>query len=194
MASVQSKPEYVLTLDLPITATALAPTELLSASILGPLERNARKEGDQIRELQAALAQALAQAASTESGLNQEVARLKAALAEAASTESKLKDDVETLKTTLTHALSSEQDMRVSARETREAWERVEKELRQENLTLIEELGKTSKQLKRVQRELKGKKLVPFMRRLLQERGRLVEVITPQTPPDTREEVQTDNA
>ncbi len=83
--------------------------------------------------------------------------------------------------------------MRASARETREVWERVEKELRQENLGLVDELGKTNKQLKRAQRELKGKKLVPFMRRLLQERGRLVEVAAPEAPPGTREEVQIDN-
>lgn len=83
--------------------------------------------------------------------------------------------------------------MRASARETREVWERVEKELRQENLALVDELGKTSKQLKRAQRELKGKKLVPFMRRLLQERGRLVEVAAPEAPPETHEEVQIDN-
>ena len=82
--------------------------------------------------------------------------------------------------------------MRASARETREVWERVEKELRQENFGLVDELGKTSKQLKRVQRELKGKKLVPFMRRLLQERGRLVEVAAPEVSPDTRGEVQID--
>jgi hypothetical protein len=85
--------------------------------------------------------------------------------------------------------------MRASARETRGAWERVEKELRQENLALVEELGKTGKQLKRVQRDLRGKKLVPFMRRLLQERGRLVEVTAPDASPDAHEEVevQTDN-
>jgi len=82
--------------------------------------------------------------------------------------------------------------MRVSARETREVWERVEKELRQENLALVDELGKTSKQLKRVQKELRGKKLVPFMRRLLQERGRLVEVAAPEERPDTSEGTQTD--
>lgn len=146
-------------------------------------------ELDEIKEIQAALEQAT----STESSLKQEIERLKAALAEAASTESKLKDDIETLKITLTHALSSEQEMRASARETREVWERVEKELRQENFGLVDELGKTSKQLKRVQRELKGKKLVPFMRRLLQERGRLVEVAAPEASPDTRGVVQIDN-
>jgi len=148
-----------------------------------------REDTEQIKELQAALAQAT----SSESSLRQEIERLNAALAEAASTESKLKDDIETLKTTLTHALSSEQDMRVSARETRDAWERVEKDLRQENLALVEDFGKTSKQLKRVQRELKARKLVPFMRRLLQERGRLVEVVAPDALPDTREDAQTDN-
>lgn len=156
---------------------------------MGPSELDVKTETDQIKELQATLAQVT----STEAGLEQEIERLKAALAEAASTESKLKDEVDTLKTTLTHSLSSEQEMRVSARETREAWERVEKELRQENSALVEELGRSSKQLKRVQRELKGKKLVPFMRRLLQERGRIVEVITPETPSETREEPQMDN-
>jgi len=172
----------------PPIISSLAPTEPTS-STSGPSGPEGTKETDQIKELQAALAQA----ASAEAGLQQEIERLKAALAEAASTESKLKDDIDTLKTTLTHALSSEQDMRVSARETREAWERVEKELRQENSALVDELGKTSKQLKRVQRELKGKKLVPFMRRLLQERGRLVEVITPEPPSETSEEPQIDD-
>ena len=83
--------------------------------------------------------------------------------------------------------------MRASARETREEWERVEKVLRQENLALKGELDGTSRELKRVQRELKGKKFVPFMRRLLQQRGRLVEIITQESPlPDTREEAQMD--
>lgn len=172
----------------PSIITRLTPTGP-SSSIPGPSELDSKEEPDQIKELQAALAEAT----STESSLKQEIERLKASLAEAASTESKLKDDIETLKTTLTHSLSSEQEMRVSARETRESWERVEKELRLENLALVDELGKTSKQLKRVQRELKGKKLVPFMRRFLQERGRLVEVAAPEVPPDTDEDPQTDN-
>lgn len=148
-----------------------------------------KEETEQIKEIQAALAPDT----STEAGLRQEIEQLKAALAEAASTESKLKDEVETLKVTLTHSLSSEQDMRASARETRETWERAEKELRQENVALGDELAKTNKQLKRVQSELKGKKLVPFMRRFLRERGRIVEVIAPETPEGPSEELQTDN-
>jgi chromosome segregation ATPase len=149
------------------------------------------QQADQIEKLEAALAQAT----STETSLKQEIERLKAALEEATSTESRLKDDIETLKTTLTHSLASEQEMRASVRTTREDWERAEKELRQESRALVDELGKTNKELKRVHRELKGKRLVPFMRRLLQERGRIVEAIPQEsTPPDTatREEVQAD--
>jgi predicted RNase H-like nuclease (RuvC/YqgF family) len=165
----------------------------IMASVQDPLipdQLASSTEADEIKKLQ----DALAQTSSVESDLKQEVENLKAALAQAASTESKLKDDIESLKTALTHAFSSEQQMRASARATREEWEQMEKELRHENLALKNELEKTSKQLKRTQRELKGKRLVPFMRRFLQERGRLVEVIThEETPPGAHEEVQVDN-
>jgi hypothetical protein len=68
--------------------------------------------------------------------------------------------EVETLKTALTHALTSEREMRVSARQTREEWERVERSLREEINTLRYDLGRTRK-------ELKGKKMVPFIQRVL---------------------------
>ena len=78
----------------------------------------------------------LAKAASTELSLKQELEALKGSLAQTASTELKLKEEIEVLKTTLTHALTSERNMRFSARETREDWEKVEKSLREEIVAL----------------------------------------------------------
>jgi len=111
------------------------------------------------------------------SNLEKEVARLTA-IAQAPSTPN-LKEEIETLRTSLTHTLSSEQEMRAFAQETQEEWERVEKALLDENLALKEELGEASRELKTVKRELNGKRAVPFVRRLLQERGRLVEIVKP---------------
>ena len=106
--------------------------------------------------------------------------------------ESSLKSEIETLKTSLTHALSSEREMRVSARDTREEWERVERTLREEIGVLKGALEKTEKELRKVQKELKGKKVVPFVQRLIQGRGRLVEeMITLEEPPQSaRAEVE----
>jgi len=111
------------------------------------------------------------------SNLEKEVARLTA-IAQAPSTPN-LKEEIETLRTSLTHTLSSEQEMRAFAQETQEEWGRVEKALLDENLALKEELGEASRELKTVKRELNGKRAVPFVRRLLQERGRLVEIVKP---------------
>ena len=54
---------------------------------------------------------------------------LKESLVRSASTISKLKEDNKVLKTTFTHVLTSERDMRTSAREAREEWEKVEQAL-----------------------------------------------------------------
>ncbi len=90
----------------------------------------------------------------------QEIAALKKSLTRAVDSEVFLKREVETLKTTLTHALTSEREMRVSARQTREEWEIVERSLREEINTLRFDLG-------RMRKELKGKKMVPFIQRVL---------------------------
>ena len=90
----------------------------------------------------------------------QEITALKKSLTRAADSEILLKREVETLKTTLTHALTSEREMRVSARQTREEWETVERGLREEINMLRFDLG-------RMRKELKGKKMVPFIQRVL---------------------------
>ena len=115
---------------------------------------------------------------------SEKLRRLQAALAQAASNESNLKHEIETLKTSLTHALSSEREMRASARDTREEWERVERALREEIGVLRNGLGDTEKALAKVRKELQGKKVVPFVQRLIQGKGRLVEeMITLEEPP-----------
>jgi len=109
---------------------------------------------------------------------------LQTALAQAATNESNLKIEIETLKTALAHALSSEREMRASARDTREEWERVERSLREEIGVLRKGLGNTLKELTKVKKELQGKKVVPFVQRLIQGKGRLVEeMITLEEPP-----------
>jgi len=118
------------------------------------------------------------------SNLEKEVARLTA-IAQAPSTPN-LKEELDTLKTTLTHALSSEQEMRAFAQETREECARAEKALRDENIALKSELDHVNSELKTVKRELDGKRAVPFVRRLLQNRGRSSEVDRPED--GTREE------
>ena len=90
----------------------------------------------------------------------QEVAGLKKSLARAVDSEISLKREVETLKTTLTSALTSEREMRVSARQTREEWETAERGLR-------EEINVLKNDLERMRKELKGKKVVPFIQRVL---------------------------
>lgn len=120
------------------------------------------------------------------SNLEKEVARLTA-IAQAPSTPN-LREELATLKTSVTHALSSEQEMRAFAQETQEEWERAEKTLRDENIALQEELVEASKELKTVKGELNGKRAVPFMRRLLQERGRLSELV--RSEDGAREEAQ----
>lgn len=122
------------------------------------------------------------------SNLEKEVARLTA-IAQAPSTPN-LKEEIETLKTSLTHTLSSEQELRAYNQETQEEWERVEKALRDENLALKEELGEASRELKAVKEELSEKRVVPFMHRFLQERGRVVEIA--RSEDDICEEVQVD--
>ena len=112
------------------------------------------------------------------------VKRLQTALALAATNESNLKSEIETLKTSLTHALSSEREMRASARDTREEWERVERALREEIGVLRVGLVDTEKTLAKVKKELQGKKVVPFVQRLIKGKGRLVEeMITLEEPP-----------
>ena len=114
----------------------------------------------------------------------EQVRRLQAALAQAAANESNLKNEIGTLKTSLTHALSSEREMRVSARDTREEWERVERTLREEVGVLKVRLVDTEKDLVKVRKELQGKKVIPFVQRLIQGKGRLVEdMITLEEPP-----------
>ena len=114
----------------------------------------------------------------------EQVRRLQTALAQAATNESNLKNEIETLKTSLTHALSSEREMRASARDTREEWERVERALREEVSVLKNGLRDTEKALEKVKKELQGKKVIPFVQRLIQGKGRLVEeMITLEEPP-----------
>ena len=65
-----------------------------------------------------------------------QISGLDRALAQVVSNESNLKIEIKTLKTALTHALSFEWEMRASAQDTREEWERVERSLREEMKTL----------------------------------------------------------
>ena len=141
------------------------------------MPRQTTTEASQARKIKA-LDSNLVKLSRDISNLEKDVARLTA-IAQSPTTPN-LKGEIETLKTSLTHALSSEQEMRVFAQETQEEWERVEKTLRDENRTLKQELGDASRELKRVKRQLNGKIAVPFMRRLLQERGRLVEIVKPE--------------
>jgi chromosome segregation ATPase len=123
----------------------------------------------------------------------EQIRRLQAALVQATANESSLKNEIETLKTSLTHALSSEREMRTSARDTREEWERVERALREEIGVLRNELGKTEKELAKVKKELKGRKVVPFVQRLIQApwKGGLVEeMITLEEPDIARAEAE----
>ena len=124
----------------------------------------------------------------------EQIRSLQAALAQASTNESNLKNEIETLKTSLTHALSSEREMRTSARDTREEWERVEKDLRQEISVLNKKLSNTQKELTKVKKELKGKKVIPFVQRLIQGQGSSVEdMITLEEPPrnaSTQDEVE----
>jgi hypothetical protein len=84
----------------------------------------------------------------------------------------------------LTHALSSEREMRASARDTREKWERVERALRKEIDVLRNALGDTKKALAKVKKELQGKKGVSFVQRCIQGKRNLVEeMITLEEPP-----------
>lgn len=109
---------------------------------------------------------------------------LDAALAQAETNESNLKNEVEVLKTSLTHALSSEREMRVSALNTREEWARLERALREDIGLLRKELESTEKELTKVKKELRGKMVVPFVQRLIQGRGKLVEeTVTLEEPP-----------
>lgn len=74
--------------------------------------------------------------------------------------------------------------MRASARDTREEWERVERALREEVFVLKNGLEDTEKALTKVKKELQGKKVIPFVQRLIQGKGRLVEeMITLEEPP-----------
>ena len=120
----------------------------------------------EIKTLKASLEQArydhrtLVTKSLAEPSLKQEVEILKRSLAQTVSSETSLRHEVETLKITLTHALTSEREMRASARQTREEWESVERTLREEIDTLKHDLD-------RVRKELKGKKLVPFIQRLV---------------------------
>lgn len=124
----------------------------------------------EVKTLKASLAQArydhkaILTKSLAEPSLKQEVAALKRSLAQAVSSETSLKHEVETLKTTLTHALSSERDMRASARQTREEWEKVER-------TLREEINTLKYDMERMRKELKGKKVVPFIQRLVLRTG-----------------------
>ena len=118
------------------------------------------------------------------SNLEKEIKRLKA-IVQAPFTPS-LKDEAVILRTSLTRALCSVQDMRSSARETCEVRELVEIALRQENLALKEEIGKTRKELDKANSELRGKRFLPFVSRFIQGRGRVVEEVdAPEVPPPT---------
>ena len=94
-----------------------------------------------------------------------------------------LKQEIETLRASLSRALCSVQDLRASAQETRDVWALVGNTLRQENLALKEELGKTRQEVERARSELKGNKFLPFVRRFIQGRGRVVgDVAAPDKP------------
>jgi len=120
----------------------------------------------EIQTLKASLAQArydhrtLLAEYSAEPSHKQEIAALKTSLTRAVDSETSLTREVEALKTALTHALTSEREMRVSARQTREEWERVERSLREDINTLRYDLG-------RMRKELKGKKVMPLIQRVL---------------------------
>ena len=94
------------------------------------------------------------QAGSTESSLRREMGALRESHTQAAS---KLREEIEVSKTTLTHALISEQEMRTSARETREKWETVEKSLR-------EEIDALRVGLKIISNDVKGKMVASGVR------------------------------
>lgn len=114
------------------------------------------------------------------------------AIVQAPSTPS-LKDELVTLRASLARAVCSVQDMRATARETREVWELTEKALRQENLALKEEIGTTRQELNKAKSELEGKKLLPFVNRFIQGRGRLVEEVSaPEVPLPTTQAAQTE--
>ena len=81
--------------------------------------------------------------------------------------------------------------MRASARETREVRELVEKALHKENSALKEELGKTRQELNRARDELKEQKFLPFVRRFIQGRGKVVEeVVAPEKPSSAAQKKQ----
>ena len=102
-----------------------------------------------------------------------------------------LKDELVTLKASLARALCSMKDMRESARETREVRELVENALRQENLAMKEEIVETRQQLSKAKSELKRMKLLPFVNRLIEGSGRLVEEVSaPEAPPPTTQAEQ----
>ena len=128
------------------------------------IESSLRQE---IETLKASLAPAkydhktfLAEHSAKPSRYMQEIAALKKSLKRAVDSELSLMREVETLKTTLTSALTSEREMRVSARQTREEWETTERSLR-------EEIKAVRIDLERMKKELKGKKMVTFMQRVL---------------------------
>ena len=102
----------------------------------------------------------IAEHSAKPSRYTQEIATLKQSLTRAVDSEISLTREVETLKTTLTSALTSEREMRVSARQTREEWETAERSLR-------EEINVLKNDLERMKKELKGKKMVPFIQRVL---------------------------
>jgi myosin heavy subunit len=109
----------------------------------------------------------LVQAASTELSLRQEIKDLKRSRAKNASKKAKLREEIEVTKTTLMHSLVSEVDMRISARETREEWEKVEKSLREE----IDALGPG---LEVINRGLKGKMVASHVQQANQRRVRTI--------------------
>jgi hypothetical protein len=140
-----------------------------SSTSKGPLAETVSNEASlqqEIKTLKAFLKQArydhrthLAKSLA-EPSLKQEIAALNASLAQAASSKISLMHEVETLKTALTHALTSEREMRSSALQTREEWERVEMSLR-------EEISSLRHDVERMRKELKGRKVVPFIQRLV---------------------------
>ena len=115
------------------------------------------------------------------SNLEQEVKRLTA-IVQAPSTPG-VKEEIATLRASFSRALCSVQDLRASAQETRDVRELVEKALRQENLALKEKLKETRQELDRAKSELNGNRLLPFVRRFIHGRGKVVEVVAPETPP-----------
>jgi chemotaxis protein histidine kinase CheA len=115
--------------------------------------------------------------------------RLQSELAQAAANEATLKNEIETLKTSLTRALSSEREMRASARDARQEWERVERALLEEINVLRGKLAKTENVLTKVMKALNWEKVFPFVRRLIKGTGSLVEeMITLEEPPISQAE------